>query len=89
MQHERMLAELDLGNVIGDDARAEVFGLLPHKFHQFGAADAVAAVRRHHLALLLDNRRVDELTEVAGREAGRVGQRDPGQIECAAGRVQP
>ena len=46
---EGPLREVDLEDVVGDDPRAHVDGLLPHQFHEFRAGDALARMRRHHL----------------------------------------
>ena len=32
--------EVHIDNVFGDDPRAEIFGLLPHEFHEFRPGDA-------------------------------------------------
>ena len=44
-QAERPIAELDLGDVIGDDAGADMLGLLLHLLHQPGTLDDVGKAR--------------------------------------------
>ncbi len=72
MQRERAAAEIDVDDVVGHDARAEVDRLLPHQLHQLGAGDAVLEVRGHQTATILGDGRIQVCAQVAGGKAGVV-----------------
>ena len=71
-QLERLAGEIDVDDVLGNDARAEVDGLLPHQFHEFRPADALLVVRGHELPLLLGERTGEVSRQIAGGKAGIV-----------------
>ena len=54
-----MLAEVYFGDVVCRDASPKVDRLLSHQLHQFGTRNAVAGMRRHVLAAILIDSRVE------------------------------
>ena len=83
-QGEGLAGEVDGHDVLGDDPRLEVDGLLPHERHQFRAADAVLVVRGHQLPLLGGDGGVEIGRQVAGGKAGEVFHLG-GQVELPQG----
>ncbi len=71
-EFEGLGGEIDVGDVFGDDSRAEVVGLLPHQLHEFRPADAFLVVRGHELPLLFGQRACEVFGQIAAREAGVV-----------------
>ena len=74
MEDHWSLREVDRDDVIGDRARAEVDGLLPHQLHEFRAGHRVGMFfdgGKHVLAARVD-RRFDEFLKLAGRKTGIV-----------------
>ena len=66
-----MFLEIDLDDVVGDDARAEIDGLLPHQLHQLRAVDAVARLRLVRLHPVRLRSRLESAGQVGTRVAGR------------------
>ena len=69
---KRLGGKVDVDDVFGDDARAEVGRLLPHQFHQFRPADALLVVRGHELPPLLGQRTGEIFRQIAAGKAGIV-----------------
>jgi hypothetical protein len=88
LEPERAAREIDLGDVVRFDPRAEVPRLLPHEVHQLGAGAAFLVMHVGEVVVLLVEGGAEVGAHVAGGETGVVfdfrGERELTQRERAA-----